>query len=1254
MGVMVARRLWLTVVGLLCGLACVLVAGVVPALAGTAAQFGSNGEGAGEFKLPAGVALDRATGDVYVADTYNHRVDKFGGSGSFLFAWGWGVDESNPAGELQTCTVATGCRGGAYGTGAGEFNGEGPEAVAVDDDPLSSSYGDVYVVDLEGLRVEKFDPSGKFLLTFGYEVNEGKDNTPGATEAEKNVCVPGERCTLGKQGSANAQFEWAFRAGGIVAVGPGGAVYVGDKTRVQVFDASGAWRENVSLVGLSSTGKVTSLAVNSAGDVFVKDEGVSGVREFEPGGIEKAMQFDAGSESVEAVTVDGAGEVFVADSSGGFHVVKYGASGEQLDSFGSKTAVRANGLAFSDALGELYVSDPSSSVVWILTTPPPGPLIEPGSESAVAEPHGSATLHALVNPEGAETTYHFEYVAEARFNANGYASATSTTPTSAGASFEDQTASATLRSLAPGVYHYRIIATNSHGTATGPDQTLNTVLIEGPWVKNVSNTSATFEARVNPLGTSTEYRLEYGTSSSYGHSISGDLGEGTSYAPISIHRQDLQPLTEYHYRLVIKNEFGTFEGADHTLTTQGVGGTLTLPDGRAWELVSPPDKKAALIKEAGAGSRVIKAAADGGATVYDANDALGEGAVGKAVSTPVISARGAGGWRSEDISVPATLPPEGTPAGPVGQEASYELFSSDLSLGVVEQPSEPEPPLSPEATERTPYLRSVLTCGIGTGSCFTPLLTASNVQPPGTKFGGKSNSDAATVEGASPDLSHLVLRYYGGSGSGLYEWSGGRLQSVPGAGVLGRRNLEGNSDLFTAHAVSSDGRRIVDNSSGVSVTDMVRGKTVTAGGGKAIFQTMSADGTRVFYIENGDLYELNVDTGAQSDLTAGHGAGEPNAGVKEVVMSPSEGETPSSSHEMKYVYFIATGVLANDGVSGGDNLYVLHYGASGPTITFIGSLSGEDQQRPAGSVYASSRASANGRYLAFMSNRALTGYDNHDAASGQPDEEVYLYDAVANRLVCVSCNPTGARPVGVLDDGRLSVDSQRVWEGKSLAGIIPSWQTVQLGTNQPASFYQARFLSDSGRLFFDSPDALVPLATNGLTNVYEYEPAGIGGCTSASVTFNAGSGGCVSLISDGTSGGESMFYDASENGNDVFFITLSRLTGEDYDTAYDVYDAHLCSDSAPCHVVPVSPPPCTSGDSCKAAPKPQPEIFGPAPSATFSGTGNVIEEAHKSKVVKRKAKKPKHKRRVKHKKRRRGRASGSSMVGKSSGKGGRR
>jgi len=50
-----------------------------------------------------------------------------------------------------------------------------------------------------------------------------------------------------------------------------------------------------------------------------------------------------------------------------------------------------------------------------------------------------------------------------------------------------------------------------------------------------------------------------------------------------------------------------------------------------------------------------------------------------------------------------------------------------------------------------------------------------------------------------------------------------------------------------------------------------------------------------------------------------------------------------------------------------------------------------------------------------MSSRSLTGYDNRDLASDAADEEVYLYDDASGALGCPSCNPTGARPVGVLD-----------------------------------------------------------------------------------------------------------------------------------------------------------------------------------------------------------------------------------------------
>jgi hypothetical protein len=194
----------------------------------------------------------------------------------------------------------------------------------------------------------------------------------------------------------------------------------------------------------------------------------------------------------------------------------------------------------------------------------------------------------------------------------------------------------------------------------------------------------------------------------------------------------------------------------------------------------------------------------------------------------------------------------------------------------------------------------------------------------------------------------------------------------------------------------------------------------------------------------------------------------------------------------------------------------------------------------------------------------------------------------------------------------LLVNRNDGWQRHWLAGSVPGWRD---GLGGPA-LYQPRYLSDSGRLFFESPDALVPQDTNGLEDVYEYEPEGAPAnspytCTDASATFSARSGGCVNLISSGSSSAESTFFDASENGDSAFFVTSAKLSAADYDTTYDVYDARVCSSEAPCPVSPVSPPPCTSGDSCKAAPSPQPEIFGPAPSATFSGTGNITASVSK-------------------------------------------
>lgn len=753
---MAARRLRWTIVASLCGFVCVLGAGVVPTVAVAATHFGGFGEEAEQLRGPRGVAVG-PTGEIYVGDTLNNRVDKFDSSGNFLLAWGSGVADG--ASEMQTCTIASGCEEGSQYASPEAF--ELPTGMAVDDDPLSSSYGDVYVVDRSHVRVQKYDSSGKFILMFGGHVNETSDG---------DVCRAGEACKLyGTQGTANGEFSNWQSLSSFIAIGPGGDVYVGDTARVEVFEPSGAWKENISLAGLSPTAQPTALAVDAAGDVYVTDSGVAGVHEFEANGTQKSTIFDEGSTSVTALSLDAAGNLYVGDSNGGFHVLKYGSAGKELANFGSKTVSGSNeGLAFSNTTDELYATDVDSGQVWVLQPPAPGPLVD--GESVVPGLRGTVTFEATVNPEGNEPSYYFQYVDEAQFNASGYASAASTAIVPIHSTgFEDQSVSVSLPAgtLVPGTtYHYRVVATNSQGTLSGDDQSFEEIppaRITGPWASDVANTSATLAATIDPLGANTSYRIEYGTSTAYGQVLVGSVGEGMGAIPVTRHIQNLEPSTIYHYRIVTTSEVGTVEGTDHTFTTQTVGGELMLPDGRAWELVSPADKHGALIEPEISGAfGDTQAATDGSAVTYLASEPITGNPPTSRLSNQVLSMRGPDGWQSTEIGIsPELRGQEGErPVSELLQGAAAKdpyLFSPDLSLAIME-PGETSPLLG-GATERTIYVHDNLT---GT---YTALVTAANV-PEGTKFGGKSEE---IVEGVyrgdsemkfvatTPDLSHIVL-----------------------------------------------------------------------------------------------------------------------------------------------------------------------------------------------------------------------------------------------------------------------------------------------------------------------------------------------------------------------------------------------------------------------------------------------------------------------------------------------------------------
>jgi hypothetical protein len=879
------------------------------------------------------------------------------------------------------------------------------------------------------------------------------------------------------------------------------------------------------------------------------------------------------------------------------------------------------------------------------TTPvhPEVPGIEPVSGVAAR----TATFSGVLNPHALGSAGSYEFLYKKLASGAGCAGEAASGGVARGATPE--AVNAAVSGLEPDTaYTFCLLARNEAGEEAISAPVTFRTLPEAS-VSDVAASSATFNAVLNPEGGTTTYHFEYGPSSEYGSDTPVETATGPPPVNTELHLQGLSAGTLYHYRVLATNTaHETFESTDQTFTTQTANTGLVLPDGRQWELVSPPDKGGAKIEPIPAEGGVIQAAEGGGAVTYVANFAVGAGVQGNPAPslTQLLSARdAAGGWSTQDI---ATVHNSAFGAT-VGHPTEYLFFSSDLSLGLVQPKGEtPLPPLG-EGAEKTIYIREP-------NGSYTPLVTAANVTS-GEKFAGPFLEPE--FEGASSGLNHVVLRsevpLTSGpevEGEGLYEWSAGALRPVsvlPGGTASGDAFL-GSEGIDTRNAISEDGSRVFwEGARNLFMRQMTSDETiqlnsveagVTGGCGEAgecrigpVFQAANRSGSEALFTDEArltsnstaefkapDLYMFEVTgeaplTGKVTDLTADQGQ---PANVQGTAIGSGENV---ATKQITSAYFVAKGVLAENenkehekAAAGANNLYVARRVGSGWTTTFIAALAGDDGDdwaaKELGLGEMTARVSPDGEYLAFMSDKSLTGYDNRDAKSGEPDEEVFLYHAATGSLACVSCDPTGARPLGVYDPvsglqnnfALLTVDNPQNWRGRWLAGSIPGWTQSSHGV----AHYQARYLSDSGRLFFNSPDTLVPQATNGLENVFEYEPAGFGSCEGTSSTYSPHAAGCTSLISSGTSADESAFVDASESGDDVFFVTESRLVGQDEDKAYDMYDAHVCSTVAPCPSAPaVVPPACTTADSCRAAASPQPQIFGSPSSETFSGAGNT-------------------------------------------------
>lgn len=957
----------------------------------------------------------------------------------------------------------------------------------------------------------------------------------------------------------------------------------------------------------------------------------------------------AGFSRLAGVAVDANGFIYAGDDEA--NVVKiYASSGEEITNFSVEDAAN---LAV-DSNGAVYVNrrlESDFSTV-LKFTPSSFPVTGSTTYTAAAEPVDSVASYTVAVDPATNQVYIarvFGFSAVAVYDEGGTLLTTFAESGSPGEVTQAEGIAVAGGSEGDGAKVY---------VSNAPDSGLSQVrifqlfvpkpgppVVEQLVVGDVSSTSASLQARINAALRATSYRFEYGladcsVSVCTAIPVGGNsIGAGTEGVGVAQDIQGLQPNTEYHYRVVAENELGSDEMSG-LFGTQSTDLEFELSDARVWEMVSPPNKRGAQLlgsqKDAGA----LQAAADGNSIAYGTRGSIEAEPKGSRMweVASVLARRDNTEWHSEDI----TPPNKNVAPLLFGQQGEYKLFSQDLSRAILDPRDGTE--LSAEASERAPYLRAN-----GEPPLYKPLVTGkegfANV-PPGTEFGGGiAKVSAVTIQNANPSLTHVVLNsgvslVEGAPSHSIYEWVNGEIQPIAvlpaseGGMIIEAESGSAAAGASLRNAISDDGSRVFwTGNDHLYMRDMEVGESARidvvqsgtgAGEVNPVFQGASADGSVVFFTDEqqltegaspvgSDLYRCEIDDPSAGcvqlvDLTAPLGGSGESAEVQGLVSALSDDGSSA--------YFVASGVLATDANKFGDaaavgepNLYLWQEGEGLRFVATLGTQDSPDWGLAGAELHESGLSAASspsGRYFAFMSERNLTHSGpnavNLDVATGESVEQVYRYDALADRLDCVSCAPTGASPRAklVVNGANPLVDPREQWGGHRAAAILPQPVTINSG-GPNLTIYSPRAVLDNGRVFFNGIDALVPGDSNAQWDVYQYEDLGRGDCdaTSGNAAIVRSAEGCIALMSSGTGTEEAGFLDASAIGDDAFFLTPARLSVTDGDDETDVYDARVGGKAA---VLDPSTE-CTAAESCHPASQQLPEA-APA-SASFTGSGNL-------------------------------------------------
>jgi hypothetical protein len=989
-------------------------------------------------------------------------------------------------------------------------------------------------------------------------------------------------------------------------------------------------------------------AISVSGETLFKLDASTGAPQYGGNPFTRPVETEPGV--VEMVTVTGITTV-TADPVTGYlyaarnsEVLVFDASGPSEATLVETipAASKVTGIAVDGSSERLYLAregSPHIDVYAVLIVP------EAKTEAASEVAKTTATVSGTLNPEGVQVTEcKFEYGVAASYGQSAPCEVLDGSPISGPGDIPadegSHSVSAELSGLDPNTtYHYRLVVGNTNAAGEGEDKTLETLgppRIDAQSVSEVTATEAKIEAEVDPRGEASVVAVEYVSeaqlqASGYAEasvvpSPPTPIGAGIGPVEFSQNLTGLKPETPYHFRILAENKVDPpAHGEDRIFTTFPVAGGGLLDD-RAWELVSPPQRMGEVWPpepfKSGGGSckscvpgwsaekAPMQASPDGDAIAYQGEPFFPGLAAG---ANSYVSRRGEGSWQTAALSTPQL------------EEQVFKAFSPDLSKAVMLQA---EPSLTPEAPEdyANLYLREE------GKAALTTLITSADEPPQRSPGVEGSNPFHVTYAGANagtkaaPAFSHVVFQAndalteeepgiapeapaVDADETDLYEWSGGELHLVnvlPGNSAAAPNAVIGSGQLLRTgqnetldfdHAVSDDGSRIFwsERPSGqLYVREGAESTIQIPDPGK--FITATPDGSKVL-LSNGHIYGLEEES--TTDLTEGQGGFQGIAGASEdlsrVYFVDSKALTPPGEEN-------ASGEAAEEGEL---NLYLSEEGAT----SFIARLAARDNEQGdtvqlgvwrAGPGSRLAQATADGRFLAFQSTAPLTGYDNTvrgvESCIGSGNEgrqecaEVFEYDALKGSLACVSCNPTGLRPLG----------------GSKLSLINSSVEPFPQPSNLPPQ--------GQGRLFFESLDKLSAADTNGrIQDVYQWEPQGVGGCSRPD--------GCISLISSGHDPKDSQFIDASDTGEDVFFTTRARLLPRDENDFMDLYDARVGGG-----IAELLSPPC-QGEACKGA-GPQAPSEPSAASATFSGPPDRAQRHRKHRKHRKHGHRRRHRRAV--------------------------